>query len=236
MPTVIKGQPTSAEVLAKLKAQSDPVILCFSCGKDSLATWIALEEAGIDFTPCYLWCVPHLHFVEEELDYFERTLGKKIHQYPHPSFYRWLNALVSQAPERIRVIEAARLPEPSYEELWDLVRDDLGLPNAWLADGVRASDSIVRRASFVRHGVMKEGSHKVSPIADWLKGEVYEAIEKRGIKLPIDYDIWGRSFDGIDYRFVGPMRDKLPDDYEIVKEWFPFVEADIVRHRGTQWD
>lgn len=236
MPTVIKGQPTSAEVLERLKAQGDPVILCFSCGKDSIATWIALEDAGIDFTPVYLWYVPHLKFVDDELDYFERTLGKKIHRYPHPSFYRWLNALVAQAPERIRVIEAAKLPEPTYEQLWDLVREDLNLPNAWLADGVRASDSIVRRASFVKHGVMKERSHKVSPIADWLKGEVYGAIERRGIDLPIDYEIWGRSFDGLDYRFIAPMRDKLPDDFSTLKKWFPLIEADIVRNEGTVWD
>lgn len=235
MPTVIKGQPTSAEVIQKLKAQNDPIILCFSCGKDSLATWIALEEAGIDFTPVYLWYVPHLKFVDDSLAYFEQKLGKKIHAYPHPSFYFWLNSLVAQAPERIRVIEAAKLPEPSYEQLWELVRDDLNLPNAWLADGVRASDSIVRRASFVRHGVMKEQSHKVSPIADWLKGEVYSAIERRGVELPIDYKIFGRSFDGLDYRFIAPMRDHLPDDFETLKAWFPLIETDIVRNEGTQW-
>lgn len=235
MPTVIKGQPTSTEVLERLKAQNDPVILCFSCGKDSIATWIALEEAGIDFTPVYLWYVPHLSFVDDELEYFERKLGKKIHAYPHPSFYRWLNSLVAQAPERIRVIEAAKLPEPTYEQLWDLVREDLNLPNAWLADGVRAADSIVRRASFVRNGVMKGRSRKVSPIADWLKGEVYDAIERRGIELPIDYEIWGRSFDGLDYRFIAPMRDKLPDDFARLKEWFPLIEADIVRNEGTVW-
>lgn len=236
MPTKIKGQPTSSEVLSRLKAQDDPIILCFSCGKDSIATWVALEEAGIDFVPVYLWYVPHLRFVDEELAYFERTLGKEIHTYPHPSFYRWLNALVAQSPERIRVIEAAQLPEPTYAQLWDLVREDLGMPNAWLADGVRAADSIVRRASFVRHGVIKEAAHKVSPIADWLKGEVLDALDRRGVALPIDYEIWGRSFDGLDYRFIGPMREHLPDDYELLKAWFPLIEADIVRNEGTIWD
>lgn len=236
MPTVIKGQPTSAEVLDRLKNQNDPVILCFSCGKDSIATWIALDEAGIDFTPVYLWYVPNLQFVKDELEYFENKLGKHIHTYPHPSFYRWINSLTFQSPERIRVIEAARLPEVSYDQLWNLVRDDLGLKNAWLADGVRASDSIVRRASFVKNGVMKERSHKVSPIADWLKDEVYSAIDRRGVELPIDYEIWGRSFDGLDYRFTAPMRDNLPDDFERLKEWFPLIEADIVRNEGTKWD
>lgn len=230
MPTKIKGQPTSAEVRDRLKASGDPVILCFSCGKDSIATWISLEDAGIEFTPVYLWYVPHLKFVDEELSYFEDAFGKKIHRYPHPSCYRYINSLVFQAPERIRVIESAKLPTPDYDQLWGLVREDLGMNGAWLADGVRAADSIVRRASFVQHGVMKQNSHKVSPICDWLKGEVIESIESRGIELPIDYSIWGRSFDGIDYRFTEPMRDKLPDDYDTLCDWFPLLKADLVRN------
>lgn len=230
MPTIIKGQPTSAEVMDQLKSSDDPVILCFSCGKDSIATWIALEDAGIEFTPVYLWYVPHLDFVDAEISYFEQKLGRKIHFYPHPSFYRMINSAVFQAPERLRIIEAAKLPTPTYDQMWDLIRDDLNLPHAWLADGVRAADSIVRRASFVQHGVMKQKSHKVSPICDLLKSEVLGLIEKRGVELPIDYKIWGRSFDGIDYRFTEPMREHLSEDYEKLCEWFPLLKADLIRN------
>ena len=87
----------------------------------------------------------------------------------------------------------------------------------------------MRRASFVKHGVFKVQARKVSPIADWLKAEVMEATEGRAIKLPIDYEIFGRSFDGIDRRFTEPMKKHLPADYARLCEWFPFVEADIVR-------
>ena len=123
------------------------------------------------------------------------------------------------------------MPSPKYAQLWSLIKDDLGLPqDTWVADGVRAADSIVRRASFVRHGVIKPSSHKVSPIADWLKGEVMECIERRGVELPVDYGLFGRSFDGLDYRFVKPLRDKRPDDYARLLEIYPLVELDIRRH------
>jgi 3'-phosphoadenosine 5'-phosphosulfate sulfotransferase (PAPS reductase)/FAD synthetase len=229
MPTVIKGQPTSEEVLGRLAEEGKPVLLAFSCGKDSIATWIALEAAGVDVVPAYLWLVPNLAFIDKSIAYFEKVFGKRIARYPHPSFYRLINHAVFQAPERLRVIEAAKLPTPGYGEVWDLVREDLGMEGAWVADGVRAADSIVRRASFVKHGVMKHASKKVSPIADWLKAEVYGAIESRGIELPIDYKIWGRSFDGLDARFTGPMKKSLPEDFERLKEWFPLIEADLVR-------
>lgn len=232
MPTIIKGQPTSAEVVAKLASLGDPVMLSFSCGKDSIAAWIALEDAGIDVVPVYMYLVPNLKFVNDELDYFERVFGKRIHRYPHASFYRLINNFVFQAPERLRVIEAANLPTPEYADIWKLVKEDLDMEGAWVADGVRAADSIVRRASFVKHGVMKPNLLKVSPIADWLKGEVIEEIERRGIELPVDYEIWGRSFDGIDARFTGPMREYLPEDYETLRTWFPMIEADLARCCG----
>lgn len=229
MPTIIKGQPTSQEIIQKLKDLNEPVMLSFSCGKDSIAAWIALEDAGIEVVPVYMWYVPHLKFVDEEIAYFEDFFGKKIHQYPHASFYGWLNTFTMQSPERLGIIEAAKLPSPKYEDIWKLIKEELGMPGAWVADGVRASDSIVRRASLSKHGIMKPNNKKVSPIADWLKGEVIEAIENKGIDLPIDYEIWGRSFDGIDKRFTKPMKERLPEDYALLCEWFPMIELDILR-------
>lgn len=230
MPTKIKGQPNSAEVIAKLKAEDRPVLLAFSCGKDSIATWIALEDAGIEVVPVYMYCPPGLKFVEDEIAYFEGRFGVKIHQMPHPSMSRMLHRCVAQAPENLPILEATGIGEMDYAQVWDMARDAFGLaPDTWVCDGVRAADSIVRRASLTKHGVMKPSSRKVSPIADWLKGEVMDAIARRGIELPIDYEIFGRSFDGLDNRFIRPLRDHLPEDYERLCEWFPLLETDILR-------
>lgn len=230
MPTIIKGQPTSKEVLETLAGLNKPVALSFSCGKDSIAAWIALREYDIEVVPFYFWLAPDLQFVDEEIKYFEEVLETRIYRYPNPSFYRLINGCVDQPPERLRVIEAAKLPTPDYPQMWDMILEEHGLDkDTWKADGVRAADSLVRRSSFTQHGVMKQNSHKVSPIADWLKAEVMEAIEGAGIKLPIDYEIFGRSFDGIDYRFTEPMRKYLPEDYERLRQWFPFMVTDMIR-------
>lgn len=230
MPTVIKGQPTSAEVLAKLKAEGKPVLLAFSCGKDSLAAWCALLDAGIEVIPAYMWYVPGLKFVDAEIKHYEKLFDTKIHQYPHPSFWRWINRGVLQTPARVRAIATLGLVEPTYDETWAAIKEDLGLPkDTWVADGVRAADSIVRRASFVRNGVMKRSTHKVSPIADMLKAELLDLLEKHHVDLPCDYEIWGRSFDGVDYRFSEPMSRQLPEDFETIRRWFPLVDAELYR-------
>lgn len=230
MVTKIRNRGTSLEVREQLAAEGRPVLLAFSCGKDSIAAWCAMRDMGIDVRPAYLYYVPGLQFVERSLDYFEQRFGTRIARYPHPSLYRWINSYVYQAPERLRIIEAARLPNPTYEETWDLIRQEMGLAeDTWCADGVRAADSIQRRGAFVQHGYFRQRLHKVSPIGDWVKKEVIDCIADHEIDLPVDYDWFGRSFDGIDRRFTAVLKEKDPQDYEILRSWFPLVEADHVR-------
>lgn len=234
MPTVIKGQPTSKEVRDKLKAEGKPVLLAFSCGKDSLAAWIALKNDGIPVVPAYMYYVPGMQFIEDQIARYEDHFQTEIRQYPHPMLFKWLEHALYQAPERLATIASANMPSPSYPEVWDMIAADFGLEDSWRADGVRASDSIVRRASFVKHGVMKPMNKKVSPIADWLKGEVMEAIEADRAPLSEDYAVFGRSFDGCDYRFTGPLKEHYPKDYELLQSWFPMLDVDHMRwERGA---
>lgn len=242
MTTTIKGQPPSAEIREKLASENKPVLVAMSLGKDAIAANLALREAGIQTQLAYLYYIPGangqrtLNFVHKTIDQLQDAFQQEIHLYPHPSLYRWLNNFVFQPPERLAVIEAAKLPNISYEEEWDLIREDLGLPkDTWIADGVRAADSIVRRASFTKHGVMKPKHHKVSPIFDWQKHEVLNAIEQAVIPLPVDYEWFNRSFDGLDYRFLGPLKEHAPDDYQRVLDWFPLAELEIMRKDPSAW-
>lgn len=236
MTTTVKGQPPSTQIRADLKAENRPVLVAMSLGKDAIATNLALKEDGITTELAYLYGVPGtggrkcLKFVERTISDLEQAFQQKIHCYPHPSLYRMLNHLTLQPPERIAVIEAARLPNLTYEEEWQYIREDLNLPaDTWVADGVRAADSIVRRAAFTKHGAMKPSTRKVSPIYDWLKKEVLGIIDQHNIPLPIDYELFGRSFDGIDYRFIKPLKDRFPGDYEQLKFWFPLVDLELMR-------
>jgi 3'-phosphoadenosine 5'-phosphosulfate sulfotransferase (PAPS reductase)/FAD synthetase len=227
--TIVKGQPTSAEVRAKLKAEGKPVLLAFSTGKDSVAAWIALKNEGIEVVPAYLYCIPDLKFVDEEIARYEDHFQTRVHQYPHPMLWQWLSRHVHQPPERIPTLVAANLQEPSPVETWDMIAESLGMADSWRADGIRAADSIVRRASLTRHGVMKPSNMKVSPIHDWKKAKVLRAIEEDGAPLSRDYEVFGRSFDGADYRFTKPMKEHYPEDFATMKRWLPLLEADHMR-------
>lgn len=233
----IRGVKSSAAIRKDLAAAGKPVCVAFSGGKDAVATELALQDAGVETYLAHLYLIPGkregetLQFVEDGLKAYEDKWQKPIHRYPHPSFYRWMNGFVFQPPERCAVIEAANLPTPSYEIMWDLIRRDLGLPeDTFVADGVRAADSLVRRASIKNHGAVKAHSKKVSPIWDWLTGKTFDFIKAHGVGLPVDYELFGRSFDGIDYRFLKPIHDRLPDDFEQILRWFPLVELELMRN------
>lgn len=233
----IPGIPSSAEIRSTLAAENRPVCVAFSGGKDCMAAELALRDAGVETILVHLYLIPGkkpgeaLGFVEDGLKRLEDQWQKPIHRYPHPSFYRWLNNLVFQAPEYCSIVEAAMLPTPTYEQMWTLIRKDLGLPeDTWTADGVRAADSLPRRASIKSHGAMKPKNHKVSPVWDWLNRSVYSYIKYKGVKLPVDYDWFGRSFDGIDYRFLKPIHDNAPEDYEQILKWFPLAELELIRN------
>lgn len=236
MTTIVKNQPPSTKIREKLKNEGKPVLVAMSLGKDAIATNIALKNEGIETHLVHLYLIPGkdgkrtLNFIHQTIDQLEQDFGQTIHLYPHPSLYRWLKNFIFQPPERLATIEAANIPNIDYSSTWEFIKEDLGLPaDTWVADGVRAADSIVRRASFTKYGAMKENSRKVSPIYDWQKKEVLSAIEEANISLPIDYKWFNRSFDGIDYRFLEPLSREAPEDYQRILDWFPLADLELFR-------
>ena len=206
------------------------VMLSFSCGKDSVGAWLQLRRHDIAVIPVYLYRIPGLHFVENSLRYFETAFGTPILRMPHPVLYRWLNDFTFQAPERLRFIDEFDPPNFEYDDVFDIVRDayDLG-GDALMATGVRARDNPYRWSAIKKYGALNDSRHTFFPIFDWTKQQLIDAIRDSGIKLPIDYKLFGRSFDGLDWRFMQPLRDNLPDDYARVLEWFPLAELEVRR-------
>lgn len=223
--------PPGEDIVRQVRKETGKkTLLAFSTGKDSIAAMLAIRD-HFEVIPFYLYLVPGLEFIEDSLAYYERTLfgGRKILRMPHPSLYRWLNGYVYQPPHHAPVIDAARLPEFEYRDVHNLIRDQEGAPKALCATGVRSADSPMRHISIMQHGAILRNKGEYFPVWDWKKARLVKEIERSGVKLPIDYKIWGRSFDGLDARFLIPMKKHLPRDYAKVLEWFPLAEADVFR-------
>lgn len=225
-----KVWPTGSEVIAELARQGKPVHLAFSCGKDSIAAWIKLRDAGIDVRPVYRYLVPGLGFIEESIAYYERSFGVKIHQAPHDSLYRWLVNLVFQAPENCAIIEQSGITEHDRKFSQAEALQAAGLPlGTWTAIGTRACDNPYRRIHFRKQGPWEKNSRSVFPVWDMNKDQLIDTIRASGIMLPPEYRIFGRSFDGLDYRFLAGVKKHWPKDYEKILEWFPLAHLELMR-------
>lgn len=221
---------TGEETIAAIRAETDEITLAFSCGKDSIGAWLALRPHFRKITPIYMYLIPDLEFVEKSLRYYEDFFETEIIRVPHPSLIRMLRNLVFQAPENCRIIELCGFAPLNYEHIIGQLRIDLDIPDSsYHAVGVRAADSPIRRAAVNRSGSINRKKRQFMPVWDWNKARLLAELHKAKVKLPIDYQLFGRSFDGIDYRFLKPIRDHLPEDYQKIINLFPLAELEILR-------
>lgn len=80
-------------------------------------------------------------------------------------------------------------------------------------------------------GPWRESVRKVSPVWDWRIRHVRQALAQHNCPLPPEYEWFGRSFDGLDLRFLDPIRRHRPRDYERILEWFPLADLELFRAR-----
>ncbi|MPX54914.1 phosphoadenosine phosphosulfate reductase family protein [Moraxella catarrhalis] len=218
------------ETIKEVAKRQNKSLLAFSCGKDAVATWLAIREHFDEIVPYYLYLVPDLEFVNESIDYYERYFGTKIVQLPHPSVHRMLNNFVFQPPQNCKVIEQAGLPDFDYLDIQAVMCERYNLPKKTLvADGVRAADSPMRRVAINTHGSISYKQLKYHPIWDWKKADLVECFKKHNVKLAVDYKIFGRSFDGIDLRFLYLIREHFPRDYQKILNLYPLADLEVFR-------
>lgn len=231
----LRSQPRGAELLRQVLALGgcNKVLLSFSRGKDSIAAAIMLQDHGVELVPFFADRLLGISFIEESLAYYEEHLfGRKIIRCMHPSTAKQLKDYLHQPPHRIPVLEAASLVDNfDYIDLQQWVALREGLPDTVMtATGLRAADSVLRRTNFAKSGPINRTKQTFAPIWDWNKQQVLDAIDRRGLKLPADYQLFNRTFDGLMGEFLVPLKQHCPEDWAKVLEVFPLAEAEVRRY------
>lgn len=232
---------TSIETCKTVADLSPSAILSFSMGKDSIGAYIQMQRYFEDVEFVFLYMVPDLEFQNEALSYYESKFGKPIKRMPHPSIYRQLYNHMCQHPSNLDLIYDVEMrPDNPNGWLFKVEYDDVFLgakidfemdEDTFVGVGVRATDSLMRRSSIKKYGAINHKRKQFFPVWDWNQETLVKEIRQSGIKLPVDYRIWGRSFDGWDYRFLKGLKDNFPRDYEKCKEWFPLMELEFLRYQ-----
>lgn len=213
-----------------IRKQTDTVFLSFSRGKDALACWCTLLDAGFRVVPFHCEGPPGMEFIEDSLRYYEKFFQTKIYRVIHPHFYNYLHKQHFQLPWTAPTIYAMQLPAYDWEDVREAVARTVKYKGTvWGAQGARAADSITRRNAINRKGPINWEKKYFLPVFDMKKEELIRLLKQHNVKLPIDYTIWGRTWDGLDYRFLKPLKEHFPRDYQLIKKWFPLVDLELAR-------
>lgn len=213
------------------KLSGGKVALHFSGGKDSLAAWIVLRQAGFEVVPISFYVVPKLSFVEDYLTYLESHFGQVIVRLPYPDTYtspnnavlQWMSSFWSWGklglPKEVTIHEIRRwwLRSVSKDE------------NMWHATGFKLTDSFVRRLSMLRNGPLYPETRRCDVVWDMSKGDVLDTIRKEGVKLAPEYTWMGRSWEFGSPNAMAHIRQHLPDDFAKLKAVYPLLDAVVAR-------
>lgn len=229
--------PDGATLCEQMKAEAgSTVLLSFSRGKDSIGTWLQVRRHFDRVIPYHLIFVPDLEFVEESLLYYEKFFDTHIMRLPHPGLYKWLSGYLHQPPHRAATIYAMDLPWYGYRDVHMWAAQDQGLDGlkVFTVAGLKQGDNLYRRTMIASHGPINRNDRKFYPIYDWNNDRLFTEIEAAGCKLPVDYQMFGRSFEGLQYAYIKPIKDRFPKDYAKIVEWFPLVDVEIWRFEHGQ--
>ncbi|HRQ17720.1 MAG TPA: hypothetical protein PL085_11630 [Agriterribacter sp.] len=224
----------SAELCQKMAEKTNGVtLLAFSTGKDALSAWVELRKYFHTIYPIYYYMVPGLSFIERSLKYYEDFFETKIIRLPNPNLYRMLDAGTFQTKRSWEIIGKYAFTKMNVkrEDLCEWVKEDHGIDKGvYTAIGNRMFDNLQRYRSISKFGAVNHKIKTFFPTYDYKIADVVRGIKGAGVKLPVDYHIWGKTFDGLDYRFIKPVKEHFPDDYEKLKSYFPLIDTEIMRY------
>lgn len=212
--------------------RGDTVLLSFS-GKDSLACWLYLLENDFKVIPYHLDQIPGLSWVNQNIAYYEQYFGQHIIRLPHPHFWQYLNEFHYQPPDRVAKIRTLDFPDYDFYQIEDLICQVRDIPKPWpfAAIGMRSADSLARMRMIQQMGALSTGQRRFFyPIWDWKLDDLAAYLNRFDVKLPIDYHYWGNTTTTWIYRYMKPLRDNFPEDWERIKQWFPLIELELFRY------
>lgn len=225
------------------KAQnSDRLFMSFSTGADSIAMFLRCLESGKwDMSKAvlfYYYLLPDIPWVEDYLEYFQEKYNVKIIQVESAIILDDLAKWHYQTPARAWAINELYRIDPQHapflmkkEEITMAVRVWAKLPDStYCAIGTKCGDSAIRRKYMYEKQGIAHNNNKWFPIWDFENTDVIKYIKSHDVKVPYDYELFGISFENIDYRFSKVIKERCPETWKKAKDFYPLIESIITRY------
>jgi 3'-phosphoadenosine 5'-phosphosulfate sulfotransferase (PAPS reductase)/FAD synthetase len=219
-------------LLQEVREQSDSILVGLSGGKDSLAVLDLCASIFPKVEAYYMYLVRDLRCVESGINYVARRYDVKVHKYPHWRLGQFMKYGVYM-PHRAT---AAAWRDCRFIDIEAKAQEDSGIE--WSALGHRMTDSLERRGMLNPLQGIDHKTRRVYPIWLWKTKAVFAYLRAKRIPLPPSLSAEQRNMTSANLRVdtLIYMREHYPDDYEKMKEVFPYAEAQIKRREfNKQW-
>lgn len=198
------------------------VALAMSCGKDSIAAWIALRDNGYEVFPYFKETFPNLRFMDETIAGLEKYFGTEVTKIASRDSFLDLHYWYADTNSMKSVDAKAELLNKGR------IADDQILAHSGcnvLIVGTKASDSLNRRTNFLMSGPFNAKRRSFALTWRLAKNAPLEMMIKAGCPIPKFYLWLARSpefmFD-VEFYFI---KKYYPDDFEKILSLLP--DADV---------
>jgi hypothetical protein len=220
------------DFLQKVKSLKNKTnVLHFSTGADAVASYLKLKEHGIKPVLIYHYFIKDLPMVKNYIDYFEKKFDEHIYQFPSTLWAERIDNALYQPPvwarEKFRNhITHYELDKFTKEEFDKVIADTLG-GDVVFHLGLRYTDGIRRYSHLTRHGTSY--GNKFYPIASFQVKDIQDILERHDCLLPIEYRLWGISFESPRAWNVNLIKEHCPETYRQILKIFPMAGAEGLR-------
>ncbi|MDR2730923.1 MAG: hypothetical protein LBB81_08500 [Treponema sp.] len=219
------------DFLSKVDSLRDKTnVLHFSTGADAVACYLKLKEHGIEPILVYHYFLPHLKMVENYINWFENKFNVHIFQFPSTLCSWWLDNVPYQHP--VKAIERYRnrigydLEGHTKEKFDKFLADTLG-GNVIFHLGLKYTDGLHRYRHLLKHGCSY--GNKFYPVASFQVKDIQSILEKNDCLLPIDYRLYGISFESPRAWSINLIKEHCPVTYKQLCSVFPLVGSEDLR-------
>jgi len=221
-------------IISQMKSKGiNKCTIGFSTGKDSIVGLDILLKSGIKVMPFYFYICPELDFIEKNIELYESHFNIKVIRLPHPAIYNHLSHNDWQPFQQSLNISQTNWPNRSFIEFTRKYLESLNLEYEYIYDVncMKMSDSLNRRLLLRNSEDINEKTKVIYLTKYFTDKNIYSYISENNIPMTKDYEIFGRSWDGLSYHFLSGIKEFYPNDYDKIKSLFPLIDAELFKYK-----
>lgn len=226
---------------------SETVILKQSLGKDAVLSLDILKSEGFNVINVYNAWIPNLPSDVEYIKYLNTLYTNmkwvvSVHRTTMMDFQDLSYMTLEATDHFFHIAKKYEDFDIDAETKVNYVKEKV--PDAWLAIGLKKSDSPRRRVTLNKFsGNMNHSKKVVYPVAEYTNEQVWSELKARGIKLHPHYQMFGRSFEGLCGKYLpalyhyaekddgSRLHQVAKKDIEYIESIFPLAKAKYIQQK-----